>query len=286
MKIESIFDQQSNAPMTSHCLSRITGINERRYFADQVHKFFLEMRCGRPCDGEICDSCSEKSPTSVIQWCRKIDHGTIHDPIPDRSHLFGGTWYQEGVRKWGEPSEDSLRVAMDYQIKARLLLTNENVPSKVPVPSQAMEKGKRGRKPKVAMKPIDPPNQLVIETRVEETPIIPSPAVEKATTEPVKKAPVKRKPKAAMLPPPTMIHKEVVLPTHIEKERDQVDIDGFEIEYIRLSVYTVDGITYFRDSKKNKLYKKIKEKTVGEYVGRYDPVKESIHHDVPDSDEE
>ena len=83
-----------------------------------------------------------------------------------------------------------------------------------------------------------------------------------------------------------MIQKEVVLPTHMEQTRDEVDTDGFEIEYVKLSVFAVGDISYFRDAKKNKLYKKIKEKTIGDYVGRYDPASETIYTDVPDSDEE
>jgi hypothetical protein len=51
-------------------------------------------------------------------------------------------------------------------------------------------------------------------------------------------------------------------------------------------VFSLGDATYFRDSKKNKLYKKIKEKTIGCYVGRYDPATETVHTDVPDSDDE
>ena len=83
-----------------------------------------------------------------------------------------------------------------------------------------------------------------------------------------------------------MIQKEVVLPTHMEQDREEVDTDGFEIEYVKLSIFSIGDTTYFRDSKKNKLYKKIKDKTIGSYVGRYDPVSETIHTDVPDSDDE
>ena len=90
-----------------------------------------------------------------------------------------------------------------------------------------------------------------------------------------------KKPKVAE----KMIEKEVVLPTHLE-EREEVDTDGFEIEYVKLSMFSLNDVSYFRDSKKNKLYKKIKEKTIGTYVGRYDPLTETIDHEVPDSDEE
>ena len=40
------------------------------------------------------------------------------------------------------------------------------------------------------------------------------------------------------------------------------------------------------ESVKNKLYKKIKDKTIGPYIGRWNPDMDSIHTDIPDSDEE
>jgi hypothetical protein len=83
-----------------------------------------------------------------------------------------------------------------------------------------------------------------------------------------------------------MVHKEVSLPTHIESKLEEIDSEGFSIEYIKLSVFEVGQATYFRDSSKNKLYKKIKEKGIGNYVGRWNPDTESIITDIPDSDEE
>ena len=289
------------------CISRVTAIDARCYFADQKHKFFLEMRCGRSCspDQRVCVSCSIKT-ASTIQWCRKIDHGTIYDPIPDRSHLFGGNWYEEGVQKWGAPSVENIQLAMEYQQEARMGTVEL---SKVTPPSPDMEKPKRGRKPKVVANAVEP---VVVETRVTEVRVTEVPVTEVPVTEPAVEHPIEtaavtapasvasseppkpkrtRKPKPKVLTPikmadPSMIQKEVVLPTHMEQTRDEVDTDGFEIEYVKLSVFAVGDISYFRDAKKNKLYKKIKEKTIGDYVGRYDPASETIYTDVPDSDEE
>jgi len=283
------------------CISRVTAIDARCYFADQKHKFFLEMRCGRPCldlTRNVCDDCSVKT-MSTIQWCRKIDHGTIYDPITDRSHLFGGNWYEDGVRKWGAPSAESIELALAYQRKARTIHDTVVGPSKVRSPSPPMEPVKRGRKPKVApaVAPVVAPAvasavESAVTTNVEPNTVSNVLLTEQPVTEqPVKKAAAKRprKPKAVTpvkMADPSMVQKEVVLPTHMEQEREEVDTDGFEIEYVKLSVFTLGDATYFRDSKKNKLYKKIKEKTIGCYVGRYDPTTETVHTDVPDSDDE
>jgi hypothetical protein len=104
-----------------------------------------------------------------------------------------------------------------------------------------------------------------------------------AKPEPVKTRKPRKKPEigsTALLP----LHKEVVLPTHIESTIEEFDTEGFEVEYTRLFTFEHESQTYFRDLKKNKLYKKIKEKTIGSYVGRYDPDTDRIYTDVPDSD--
>ena len=290
------------------CISRVTEIDARCYFADQTHKFFLEMRCGRSCSDptkKICDDCSIKN-NSIIQWCRKIDHGTIYDPIPDRSHIFGGNWYEDGVRKWGTPSTDDIKMALRYQTKARTIGEDVVVLSKVLSPSPPMEPVKRGRKPTPKIAPVAnvapmvasvvapvvasvvaPVVASVVAPVVAENTVANAPSTESS----VKKATVKRTRKPKVVTPikmadPSMIQKEVVLPTHMEQDREEVDTDGFEIEYVKLSIFSIGDTTYFRDSKKNKLYKKIKDKTIGSYVGRYDPVSETIHTDVPDSDDE
>ena len=259
------------------CLSRVTAIDARRYYADQKHKFFLEMRCGRPCADQICADCLEKSPTSIIQWCRKVDHGLVSDPIPDRSHIYGGAWYEAGVLKWGAPLPDAIHTALEYQNKARALTVMTEVPSKVPSPSPPME-SKRGRKPKAAIVQAKPE-----ETKSESTP-------EETKSEEV--IPQKEKPKRVRKPVvvkavnPLMIKQEVVIPTYMEQTRELLDTDGYEIEYVKLSLFSVGDSTYFRDSKKNKLYQRIKEKTIGRYVGRYNARTETIHTDIPDSDDE
>jgi hypothetical protein len=255
------------------------------------------MRCGRPCPPEqsICISCSVKT-NSIIQWCRKIDHGTIYDPIPDHSHLFGGRWYEEGVKKWGEPVAEYIEMAMDYQKKAReggLLDARKTIDkeAKVSVPSTTMEKPKRGRKPKVA-ETIPSVMENVITEPV--STVIAPPVVEEKPKKARKPAVAKKqstikKPKVTTpvkMADPSMIQKEVILPTFMEQTREEIDMDEFEVEYVKLSAFTHDNVTYFRDSKKNKLYKKIKENSVGDYVGRYDPLSQTIYTDVPDSDEE
>jgi hypothetical protein len=206
----------------------------------------------------------------------------------------------EGVKKWGAPSADRIAYAKQFQIEARgeyvvmpqgpalkdqekqVKAMDESVV--LEMPRVKKEEGDKPRKPKIGkQKPI----VGEIELQPEILPLADPQVVE---SEPALPVPVKtRKPRkkpevgsATVLP----LHKEVVLPTHIESSMEEFDTDGFEVEYVRLSTFEHESQTYFRDSKKNKLYKKIKEKTIGSYVGRYDPDTDSIHTDVPDSDQE
>jgi hypothetical protein len=94
---------------------------------------------------------------------------------------------------------------------------------------------------------------------------------------------VKRKPRPKMKAKPEESVREVVLPTHQEQEQEEVDVNDFDIEYVTVKVVEINGMEYFRDTKKNKLFRKIKEKSVGNYVGRYDPRTETIL-ELPDSD--
>jgi hypothetical protein len=83
-----------------------------------------------------------------------------------------------------------------------------------------------------------------------------------------------------------LLHKEVTLPTHQEMDMEEYSAEGFHIQYVSISVFTHDGITYFRDKRKNKLYQYGGPRRVGTYVGRYHPGREEIFTDLPDSDAE
>jgi hypothetical protein len=103
----------------SLCPCRVTDATYAQTFADNRHKFYLEFRCNRPCFKEmgVCIRCLQK--TSKLQTSRTFNHGTVHDPIPAESHLYGGTWYEEGMKKWGAPPSEIQEVALRCQMEAR-----------------------------------------------------------------------------------------------------------------------------------------------------------------------
>jgi hypothetical protein len=309
--------------MNHPCHTRITSPKTLQYFADGVHKFYLEYCCERPCvDGrDRCKSCIKIHPGARSQFDSTYPHGHMSEPIPDHSHIFGGTWYQQRVGLWGEPSPQAIALAMQHQREARQYIpvaskaniasisqdmarkkvSEATVVSKATVVSAeadvvavaSVEPVKKPRKPRVVRKDAT----AVTETAaVEILPVVErvaqveqvAQAVQAAQVKPIK-APKKKAAKAPTVESApiheTRICKEVVIPTHIEQQIEEIDANDYEIEYVPLSFIEIEHTTYFRDAK-NKLYQKIKEKIIGPYIGRYCPHTESICTEIPDSDEE
>ena len=156
------------------CISRVTDDTYSQKFGNNHNKFYIECRCNLPTTSDICSRCMDKS--GKVQTSRKFNHGTIHEPIPDSSHIYGSKWYYDAVKKYGEPSNDSITLAQQYQRDARgIEMKPEN-----------QEQIKKRAKPKVSKPKVSTPDmskpdistQMVckeisipthIETKMEET---------------------------------------------------------------------------------------------------------------------
>lgn len=278
----------------SYCFTRITNQKATQYFADGKHKFYLEYCCHRPCikGTDKCSSCHKIHSGARSQFDSTYPHGSIHEPIPDHSHIFGGSWYQERIALWGAPSAEVIALALQHQEEVHRYRTVDSLSkANQPCISQEMVKPKkmaneivneatetnpavkRTRKPKIVKTEI--PIEIVEAVEIVD---------QKPKRKPAKSTKKVKETTISLNDPP--ICKEVVIPTHIEHTIETVDIDGYDIEYVPLTYIEINHTTYFRDAKKNKLYQKIKDKIIGSYVGRYCPHTETICTEVPDSDEE
>lgn len=266
------------------CHTRITNKN-CNYFADGLHKFYLEYCCNKPCiEGQTrCKSCIKIHKGARSQFDSTYPHGHMSEPIPDHSHIFGGTWYEERVRDWGAPSAEVIALALLCQAEARQFYTI-HTSSKADSVSTSHDMGrpkkvvetaettvtkvvpeKRSRKPKVGVIP------AAVEASVEEKPK-PKPKKKATKEEPVLEA--------------QNICKEVVIPTYIEEKVEELDTHDYEIEYVILTHLEIEKTLYYHDNKKQKVYEMIKHKEIGPYVGRYCPHRQIICTDVADSDDE
>lgn len=304
----------------NRCLSRITQHATAQYFGDGKHRFYLEYRCGRPCiasNASICRGCITKSESTYAQHSRTFPHGKINEWIPAKSHIYGGSWYMDGVRKWGVPHQDAIDLAVQFQSEARgnYIVPPQGPQLEKPVKANALSQVempprkktsettetavKKIRKPKVGSQELvnliteEPvkPKRLKKKPAVGDQPVQDAMAI--LTAAPVQPAPpaeskapkrLKKKPQVGQEALP--VHKEVVLPTHMEVSMEEVDVRDYSVEYVRLTPFECNQTMYFRDSTKNKLYKRIKDNVIGNYMGRYDPDTESLVTDIPDSDDE
>jgi len=243
----------------------------------------------RPCiEGQNrCKSCIKIHKGARSQFDSTYPHGHMSEPIPDHSHIFGGSWYEERVHDWGAPSAEVIALALQHQVEARQFYTIQTSskadsvstshdmgrPKKV-VDGDAPVPEKRGRKPKVGVVPVEV-------AQVEEVEQVAQ--VEKPKAKPRKKA---SKPKEEPIPEVKHICKEVVIPTYIEEKVEEIDTHDYDIEYVILTHLEIEKTIYYHDSKKQKVYEIIKHKEIGPYVGRYCPNRQIICTDVPDSDDE
>jgi hypothetical protein len=283
------------------CISRITDPSHARHFGDGVHKFYLEMRCPQPAllNQRICQKCTKIYAECKNQFCGLYDHGKVNEPVPDRSHMYGGKWYLEKVKEWGEPPREILALAIQYQENARQgVEIKESEPSMITEMSAAEPKKKGRAKAATAedlktgiaedLKPAKRKTKKSAEELQAEPKAEPTvePKVEPKIAKPKIAKPKMAKPKVSPKQTSEVSnYKEVAIPTHMEKTMEEFDTDGFEFEYVSLVPFEVNETNYFRDRKKEKLYKNTKG-SIGHYVGRWDPDMESIHTEVPDSDEE
>ena len=256
----------------------------------------------RPCiEGQTrCKSCIKIHKGARSQFDSTYPHGHMSEPIPDHSHIFGGTWYEERVRDWGEPSAEVIALALLCQAEARQFYTIDTSskadsvstshdmgrPKKI-VEAETVETAetaetvvvpeKRGRKPKIGVMPVlDVPLTQEVEKPKQKAP-------PKASPKPRKKA---TNPKEEPVSEVKNICKEVVIPTYIEEKIEEFDTHDYEIEYVILTHLEIEKTLYYHDSKKQKIYEIIKNKEIGPYVGRYCPHRQTICNDVPDSDDE
>jgi hypothetical protein len=307
---------KSNLKRVTHklemaCLARRTDDTLTQKFGDGRHNFYIELRCGRKAlpTMEVCELCAVRNPAHKIQVVRRFDHGLVSEPIPDQSHIFGGRWYQEKCEKWGKPSAETIKFALMYQREARegFDVVDEVHKDEDPVIDKPVKMPPRKKK---TMEQINAEleaatvqlGSVTVKRKrprvVTEAPSQPKEELKEPEPQPQQQPVKKRAPRAKKAPEdPTPIlpssvayspinYKAITFATHIEKDIQEVDLDGLDIEYIKLSQFQVGDTTYYREPVKQKLYKRLSDKSIGPYVGRYNAQTSVIDIDIPDSDEE
>jgi hypothetical protein len=196
------------------------------------------------------------------------------------------------VKKYGEPSADVVAMAEEARPKPVIVPVKKSSPQVSPRTIQTvihMTTTPQKNKIMTIVKPIIKPGKkpIVIAEKppavIAEKPVV---IAEKpsAVIIPKKKPVANRKP-SVFSQIKSEPHKDVIIPTYMESTMEVVDVDDYEVEYVKLSVCEINGSTYFK-SESQKIYKKLKDNKIGEYMGRYEANTSCIHTDIPDSDDE
>jgi hypothetical protein len=287
------------------CLSRTTKFETLQRFGDDKHRVYLEYRCDNLCDeGEdVCSACHNKESNYKFQYSRRFDHGKINEPIPYTSHIFGGEWYKNKVKIWGEPSNDVIEYALECQRIARgdmlFIEKTENIKDECGETYKEKTSDTVKIMPRIK-KPVVTPNDNSEQTVKKEEVIEKKPrkprAPKKISTEqkqddsvpppaPKKRGPAK---KNVVAPPENILPKDPdnIVPTLIETSIEEYDTCDFDVVYVSVELFELNGTQYIREPTKNKLYNCLKNNKIGEYIGRYNPDSFDIDYEVPDSDSE
>jgi hypothetical protein len=242
----------------NRCFARITTSETKLSFRTPKHYFFQEGRCKREkIPGElICLKCCERK-NKKPKYEQDKWHGLIMEPIPDDSHIYGGSWFESKVLLWGEGSEEDMARAKKSQAEAR-----EGLNSSEPV---TLSKRRRiTKKPEATT------------AKPEATTVIPE-----ATTV------IPEAPKKKMRKPKTVLSVPAFPPTQLQAvESARPTLTNIEVVTIQVKRFEHNDTQYYLDSKKLKLYSRQPDGTPGIYVGRWNPSEEKICKDVPDSDTE
>jgi hypothetical protein len=257
------------------CKKRITNQDLLVRFGDGKHRFYLESVCAEPTvEGNLCAYCLRVVAQTKTQDVKTFPHGLVTGEYAPDSHIFDSPWYHKKVKAYGEPLKQDVDLAMEAQTRAKAGRKTKTVKNLTDGETTAAEPEKavavvapettvakpRGRKPKT------------VTEGAEEKPK--KPRAKKAIIEEPKQEAVKEDTNVV-----TAIPAEV---THVESMDDPIVVR--EIIKVCLKPFSHDGSNYWRDVEREKLYKRSKDGKRGDYVGRWDSVRQRLVREAPDSD--
>ena len=250
------------------CQKRITNQDLLARFGDGKHRFYLESVCGaRIHEGKLCDYCRVVAVQTRTQDVRTFPHGYVGAEYTKESHIYDSPWYHAKAKAYGPPTREVLELAMEAQKRAKGGRKTKNVNDLMMAPTADTA---------IVAQPPDT--------------VVASPKKEPAAA---KKAPRKSKKDKEAVATPVLEHlaappKEQII-TRVPSgtvlaETTDTPLRVEEVIRVTLRPFTHNSVQYWRDSQREKLYRKAKDGGKGEYVGRWDSDAREIVRDAPDSD--
>lgn len=273
------------------CKKRITNQSLLVRFKDGKHRFYLEAVCGEPVsNGVVCNSCCTLKSQTKTQDVKTFDHGLVGEEYSPNSHIFDSPWYIAKVKAYGPPSNEELELAMEAKKRASAGIKTKAMKDLV----AALAKSSPIQKPIMPIQQVDPIELPSMQESAVKDDKKKSKPKSKKSNDPIKSR-VPRKKKESL--PSTNVElqlKENVQENIITKippsakmiETMDEPIKIKQIIKIVLKNFIYNDVTYWRDSERDKLYKKTKDGKKGEYIGYWDSAGQRIVKEAPDSDDE
>jgi len=104
----------------TQCISRTTFEDKRILFPDGIHYYYPEFQCSNivyNTSSKYCSECFIKLDYIKLQGSRKFDHGNIGEPITAKSHIIGGEWYLDHVKKYVSNETKEYAKAVKKELK-------------------------------------------------------------------------------------------------------------------------------------------------------------------------
>lgn len=95
------------------CKARLTKGASRIRIGTSKRYALKVYVCSNPSEDDLCCECKKKSRSAQKQNSRL--HGLLTEPIPSDSHIYGGTWYMEQARRFGDPPAAWIASAQQHQ---------------------------------------------------------------------------------------------------------------------------------------------------------------------------
>jgi hypothetical protein len=261
-------------------------------FGNKKGRCYLEFRCSKKTTqpSGLCTSCETKNPNCRTQDTRTFEHGRVWEPIPEKSHIFGGQWYYENQEKNGEPLSVDVEAALKHQKEAR-----KGFPPIEDMLSSAKTTKKNTASEKqnnTIMNAFDMSSSLsslsTLDTlesaRSEET----SPKRKKKEVDPDRSERSKRSQKSTekqntgprrkttAAPPsdftitlPVQVPDQIVVyPIYVEEVQEPYEIA--EIEYITVTEFEYNDDLYYKCNEDNRIFEYLNDGGMGECIGIYE----------------
>lgn len=273
-------------------------------FGNKKGRCYLEFRCGKKTTqtSGLCTSCETKNPNCRTQDTRTFEHGRVWEPIPEKSHIFGGQWYYENQEKNGEPLSGDIETALKHQKEARKgfppiedMLSSAKTTRTTKTPRTKNTTSEKQNN--TIMNAFDMTSSLSSlstadtfestrseSTRSEET----SPKRKKKEVDPDRSERSKRSQKSTekqntvprrkttTAPPsdftitlPVQVPDQIVVyPIYVEEVQEPYEIA--EIEYITVAEFEYNDDLYYKCNEDNRIFEYLNDGGMGECIGIYE----------------